>query len=231
VVNITIDGSTELSFTEDVGKRYESYGWHVQSVDDVTGSLDALNQAVENAQGVKDKPSIIKVKTAIGYGSQKEGTGKVHGSPLGAEDIANVKTKFGFDPSKSFVIDDDVKNVYKSAVETAEKKCIEWNEMYQQYKEKYPEKVEEIERRFRGEIPSNLEFPKEVKDLATRQHSNLCLNAIAPDVPELIGGSADLTPSNLTALKCSGDFQKDTPAGRYIRFGVREHGMASICNG
>jgi len=231
--NITIDGSTDLSFTEDVGKRYESYGWHVQTVDDVTGSLDALNDAVANAQAMKDKPSIIKVKTAIGYGSKKEGSHSVHGAPLGAEDLAYVKTKFGLDPTKSFSVDDDVKSVYKSAVEKSEQLCTKWDEMFQEYKTKFPDKAEEIERRFLGEIPSGLDdkFPKEIKDLATRQHSNLCLNAIAPELPELIGGSADLTPSNLTALKCSGDFQKDTPSGRYIRFGVREHGMVSVCNG
>jgi len=231
--NITIDGSTDLSFTEDVGKRFESYGWHVQTVDDITGSLDALKKAVAVAQEMKDKPSIIKVKTMIGYGSKKEGSHTVHGAPLGGEDMAQVKSKFGFDPNKHFIIDEDVQSFYKSAVEKSEKKCKDWEGLYQEYKEKFPAKAEEIERRFRHEIPTVLDdlLPTEVKDLATRQHSNLCLNAIAPDLPELIGGSADLTPSNLTALKCSGDFQKDTPSGRYIRFGVREHAMAAISNG
>lgn len=231
--NITIDGSTDLSFTEDVAKRFESYGWHVQTVDDVTGSLDVLNNAVTMAQGTKDKPSLIKVKTTIGYGSGKAGSHTVHGAPLGGDDMAQVKTKFGFDPTQNFAVDEDVKTFYKSAVEKSEKLCTEWEVLFQEYKDKFPDKADEIERRFRNEMPSGFEdkLPSEVKDLATRQHSNLCLNAIAPDLPELIGGSADLTPSNLTALKCSGDFQKDTPSGRYIRFGVREHAMAAISNG
>lgn len=235
---ITIDGHTDLSFSEDVGKRYEAYGWQVLTVDDVAGGIKSLRDAVNTAKAETDKPTIIKISTVIGYGSpSKANTHAAHGAPLGPEDLAGTKEFYGLDPTKSFQIDDDVKAAYATSTEAGETKKKEWDAMYAKYKEANPEKAAELERRFSGKLPDGIadKLPKfeigKDKDKATRQFSNLCLNAIAGDLPELIGGSADLTPSNLTALKCSGDFQKDTPAGRYLRFGVREHGMSSICNG
>jgi len=235
---ITIDGSTDLSFTEDVNKRYESYGWHVQTVGDVANGLNDLRAAVEAAKAVTDKPSIIKIRTAIGYGSPaKEGKSAAHGAPIGADELAITKKAYGLDPDKSFQIDADVQEVYTARTKAVEAKKAEWDALFAKYKAVHPAKAAEIERRFNREVGAETldKLPTFVagkdKDLATRKYSELCLNALAGDLPELMGGSADLTPSNLTALKCSGDFQKATPGGRYLRFGVREHGMAAICNG
>jgi len=235
---ITIDGSTDLSFTEDVSTRYKAYGWDVQTVDDVANGLNDLRSAIEAAKAVTDKPSIIKIRTAIGFGSPtKQGKASAHGAPLGADDLANAKQAFGLDPEKSFQVGDDVQEVYTARTKAVETKKAEWDATFAKYKAAHPAKAAEIERRFKHEVSAEAldKLPTFVagkdKDLATRKFSELCLNSVAGELPELMGGSADLTPSNLTALKCSGDFQKDTPAGRYLRFGVREHGMAAICNG
>lgn len=234
---ITIDGSTDLSFTENVNARYESYGWHVQTVHDVAGGLDELRTAVKNAQSVTDKPSIIKIRTAIGYGSSKENSHAAHGAPLGKDCLAETKKKYGLDPTKMFYVEDSVLEFYKKRTSVCEEKRAAWDELYKKYAAAHPEKAAELERRFSHKVPEDVfsklptfEIGKD-KDEASRKYSNYCLNAVAPELPELMGGSADLTPSNLTALKCSGDFQKDTPIGRYLRFGVREHAMAAICNG
>eukprot|EP00586_Coscinodiscus_wailesii_P014105 CAMPEP_0172506676 /NCGR_PEP_ID=MMETSP1066-20121228/197222_1 /TAXON_ID=671091 /ORGANISM="Coscinodiscus wailesii, Strain CCMP2513" /LENGTH=601 /DNA_ID=CAMNT_0013283813 /DNA_START=228 /DNA_END=2029 /DNA_ORIENTATION=- len=238
---ITIDGPTSLSFTEDVGKRYEAYGWHVQSVSDVGDNLESLRHAVAEAKSVKDKPSLIKIKTVIGHGSTNEGSHKTHGAPLGEADLQQAKTRFGLDPNASFQIAEDVKSFYESKVSKAADAHAEWKMMFQKYESKHPIKAKELKDRFSHTFSGDADtglfshlplFKHGVdKDLATRKMSSHTLNALAPHLPSLIGGSADLTPSNLTSLTCSADFQKDTPDSRYIRFGVREHGMAAICNG
>lgn len=235
---ITIDGSTELSFTEDVLKRYEAYGWHTQTVSDVSHGIDDLRQAVKNAQAEMDRPSIIKVKTVIGYGSpSKAGTESAHGAPLGPEDLAGAKEFFGLDPTKSFQIDDDVRAEYAKSTAAGEAQKAEWDAIYALYKAAHPANAAELERRLSYELPADImdklprfTFGKD-KDEATRKFSEKCINAVAPSLSEFVGGSADLTPSNLTYIKSSGDFQKSTPAGRYFRFGVREHGMCAITNG
>ena len=234
---ITIDGSTDLSFTEDVGKRYESYGWHVLTVEDVELNLKGLREAVATAQSVTDKPTLIKIRTTIGYGSLNEGSASTHGAPLKPDDLSQAKTvRYGL-PDEAFSVVNDVKDFYANRSKEVEEKCNAWEQLYASYKEANPEKAAELERRFNHEVPAaamdalpGFEFGKD-KAKATRQYSQGCIGAIAPIMPELMGGSADLTPSNLTALACSGDFQKATPQGRYLRFGVREHGMAAICNG
>ncbi len=233
--HITIDGDTKLSFTEDVNMRYQSYGWHVQTVDDVN-NLDSLREAINNAKQEVDRPSIIKIRTVIGQGSGKEGKHDVHGAPLGAADLANVKTKFGFNPAESFAVPTDVYDHYRSRGNNGP--CEEaWNKLFAAYTAKYPELAVEYNRIMKNEMIPNWKSQLPVyshtdnKAVATRSRSEEVLNCIAKIYPEIIGGSADLTPSNLTSLKCSSDFQKATPAGRYIRFGVREHGMAAICNG
>jgi len=235
---ITIDGDTNLSFSEDVVKRFEAYGWHTQTVGDVASGIEDLREAVKNAQCVTNKPSIIKVRTAIGYGSpSKEGTAGAHGAPLGEDDLAGAKKFFGLDPNKSFHIDNDVKQVYAESTAKGEAKRNEWMTMFAEYEVKHTGKADELKRRFARELPADVllklptfEYGKD-KALATRKYSEQCLNALADNLPEIMGGSADLTPSNLTALKNSGDFQKDSPEGRYMRYGVREHAMAAISNG
>ena len=235
---ITIDGSTDLSFTEDVLMRYDAYGWHTQTVGDVANGIEDLREAVKKAQLETGRPSMIKIKTAIGYGSpSKQGLASAHGAPLGEADLAGAKTFYGLDPTAKFQIDEDVTAEYSAASAAGEVKRQTWESMFEAYSAAHPDKVAELKRRFAHELPEGVldKLPSfqvgTDKDMATRKFSEGCINAIAPDLQELVGGSADLTPSNLTYIKTSGDFQKDTPQGRYFRFGVREHGMAAICNG
>jgi transketolase len=236
--DITIDGSTDLSFTEDVVMRYNAYGWHTQTVGDVADGISDLRTAIANAKVENERPSIIKIKTAIGFGSpSKQGLASAHGAPLGLDDLAGAKTFYGLDPSKSFHVDADVQAEFSMATLAGENKKTEWETMFAEYSKAHPDKAAELNRRFGHELPAGImdKLPKftvgEDKDLATRKFSEDCINSVALDMQELVGGSADLTPSNLTNIKSSGDFQKDTPQGRYFRFGVREHGMSSICNG
>lgn len=234
--HISIDGDTSVSFTEDVGKRFEAYGWHVQAVPDGDTNLDAIAQAIEAAKAVTDKPSLIKVRTTIGYGSpNKANTAGVHGAALGTEEIEATRKNLGWE-HEPFVVPDDVLNHFRKAVERGAQLEQDWNQKVAEYKSKYPEEAAEFERITSGKLPEGWEkclptYTPEDKALATRQTSEKTLNAIAPVVPELIGGSADLTHSNLTLLKGFGDFQKGSYQNRNLRFGVREHGMGAICNG
>lgn len=234
--NITIDGDTSVSFTEDVGKRYEAYGWQVLSVEDGnTTDISELVKAINEAKACTDKPTIIKVRTTIGYGAAKEGTAKVHGAPLGDDDIKAVKAKFGLSEEK-FHIASEVSKHMGECKTRGEKLVNEWNTKMDEYKKAFPEKAAELERRIKGELPAGWEkklpsWTTADKALASRQSSQKVLNACAEAIPEIVGGSADLTGSNLTFLECSKDFQATQYDGRYFRFGVREHGMAAICNG
>jgi transketolase len=234
--HITIDGGTELSFTEDVLKRYEAYGWHVQHVADGNNDVAGIEAAIRAAQAVTDKPSIIKITTTIGFGSEKQGKEEVHGAPLGAADLKHVKKAFGWDPEQSFVVPDEARAYYTAAGHAAAAAEAAWQRTLAGYRAAHPELAAEFERRMAGALPAGWQakLPRwkgTDKADATRNLSGAVLNALAPVLPELMGGSADLTPSNKTQLKCSGDFQRATPAGRYIRFGVREHAMAAACNG
>lgn len=236
--DITIDGATTLSFTEDVQKRYEAYGWHVQQVTDVVTQLDDLRTAIQKAQQTTDKPSMIAIKTKIGYGSpSKEGTHGAHGAPLGKEDLAGTKENYGLPKDKMFYVSQEVQTVFDDAAAKNNTVVEEWNALYAKYTAAHPDKAAEIERRMAGTLPEGFtdKFPKFTigvdKDLATRQMSQKCLDGLCPTMPELMGGSADLTPSNLTHFDGAVDYQKATPEGRYIRFGVREHAMGALCNG
>jgi len=234
---ITIDGNTNLSFTENVSMRYESYGWHVQTVLDVN-NLSSLSKAIEAAKAEQGRPSLIKIHTIIGFGSSKEGTGGVHGAPLGASDLSAVKKKFGFDPLQSFNIPSSVSEFYHSCGQRGAANCAQWDHLFSSYQAKYPKEGSELVRRIAGILPDgwidNLpENPASGgKVAATRNYSGAVLNAVANHCPELVGGSADLSGSNCTFLDISPkSFQKDTPDSRYIHFGVREHAMTAICNG
>lgn len=233
--HITIDGSTDLSFTEDVLARYAAYGWHTQHVPSGDADLAGLAAAIEAAKAETGRPSIIKVTTVIGFGSKNQGKEKVHGAPLGDEDISAIKTKFGFDPEEKFAVGDDVYAHYRGCGERGTAAEAEWNALFASYASAYPAEAAEFTRRMSGGLPDGWKdklptFPAGTKK-ATREHSETVINAIAGALPELMGGSADLTPSNKTLIKISHDFQKATPEGRYIRFGVREHAMAAVCNG
>ncbi len=233
---ITIDGHTNLSFTEDVNARYEAYGWHVQTVSDGNTNPDAIEAAIKAAKAVTDKPSLIKIATTIGLGSKHANTHTAHGAPLGADDIINVKKLYGFNPEEHFSVEPAVKAYYEAAGAAGTAANQAWKATFDAYAAKYPTEASEIKRRFEGRLPEGWKdlLPRGKVDgpaQASRNHSGGVLNALKMAMPELIGGSADLTPSNMTALKGVGDFQKATPAGRYLRFGVREHAMAAICNG
>lgn len=232
---ITIDGHTDISFTEDVQKRYEAYNWQVIVVDDGNYDHEAINKAVAEAKKETNRPTLIKIRTIIGLGSKIENTHSVHGAPLKADDLAATKEKFGLKGDEMFYVPEQVKQYYDKTASGAELES-KWDAAFAAYKAAYPELAAEYERRFAGKLPADWKknfpvyTPKD-KALATRQFSEIALNATAAALPEIVGGSADLTPSNLTKLTMSGDFQKDTPIGRYIRFGVREHAMAAISNG
>ncbi|MEB3212128.1 MAG: transketolase [Leptolyngbyaceae bacterium] len=234
--HISIDGSTDISFTEDVSKRFEAYGWHVLHVPDGNTDLDGIKKAIEEAKSVTDKPTMIKVTTTIGYGSpNKSGTAGVHGAALGTEEIEVTRKALNWD-YEPFVIPDDALAHFRKAVERGASYEAEWNEALAMYKTKYAAEATEFERMLSGELPEGWadalpSYDAEGKALATRKHSEITLNALAPVLPELIGGSADLTHSNLTELKNSGDFLKGQYENRNLRFGVREHGMGAICNG
>eukprot|EP00730_Choanoeca_flexa_P000139 TRINITY_DN10062_c0_g1_i2.p1 TRINITY_DN10062_c0_g1~~TRINITY_DN10062_c0_g1_i2.p1 ORF type:complete len:684 (+),score=235.73 TRINITY_DN10062_c0_g1_i2:65-2116(+) len=235
---ITIDGATSLSFGEDVLKRYEAYGWHTSSVADGNNEAgEDLLSKIEAAKAVTDRPSIIKVRTIIGIGSAKEGTEKVHGSPLGDEDLANVKKKYGFNPDDKFVVADDVYKFYRERAEEGKQAEAKWNELFDSYKKEFPDLADEFTRRMAGELDADWAkdlptYTPESKTEATRKYSAHALKEVVASLPEVVGGSADLTPSNNTKVEGNKlDYSPETPEGRYIRFGVREHAMAAICNG
>jgi transketolase len=234
--HISIDGSTDISFTEDVAKRFEAYGWHVQHVQDGNKDLQAIHKAIEAAKAVTDKPSFIKVTTTIGYGSpNKANTGDAHGSPLGKDEIKLTRDNLGWQFAE-FEIPQDALNHFRKALERGANLETEWNNTFADYKAKYSEDAAEFERYLSGKLPEGWDkalptYTPEDKAVATRKTSEATINAIAKVIPELIGGSADLTHSNNTYMKVSGDFQKGQYQNRNLRFGVREHGMGAICNG
>ncbi|MGQ4647482.1 transketolase [Lyngbya aestuarii] len=234
--HISIDGSTDLSFTEDVGKRFEAYGWHVQHVPDGNTNLEAIEQAIKAAKAVTDKPSLIKVTTIIGYGSpNKANSHDVHGAALGGDEVKATRENMGW-KYPEFEVPEDALSHFRKAVDRGAQYEQEWNSLFTRYKAEYSEEAAVLERMLSGKLPEGWEkalptyTPKDKKD-ATRNQSGATLNAIAGVLPELIGGSADLAPSNKTLLKSSQDFQKGHYENRNLRFGVREHGMGAICNG
>lgn len=233
---ISIDGHTEISFTEDVCARYEAMGWHVQHVKDGNHDLDALRNALETAKSVTDKPSLIKVSTLIGYGSpNKADSHDVHGAPLGAAETAATREALNWPYGEFEVPEEAYAEFAKSGARGAEAHTA-WDEVAAKYAAQYPEEWAEFESIATGKLPANWaeklpKFTSEDKGLATRLHSQTMLNALAPNLPGLIGGSADLAPSNMTLMKMFGDFQKNSPAERNLRFGVREHAMGAISNG
>lgn len=234
--HISIDGSTDLAFTEDVAKRFEAYGWHIQIIENGDTDLDAIQQAIETAKSVTDKPSLIKVYTTIGYGSPNHaGTHDIHSDPLGPDEVKATRENLGWN-HEPFVIPEDALNHWRKAIDRGAKIEEEWNQLFASYKEKYPEEARTLDRMHEAELPEGWDkvlptYKPEDKADATRNHSGKILNALADVFPELIGGSADLAPSNKTLLKSSGDFQKGQYANRNLRFGVREHGMGAIANG
>ena len=230
---ISLDGPTELSFTEDTYKRYEAYNWHVQRVKD-GNDLDALEKAIENAKAETGRPSFIGVRTVIGYGSPRAGTSKVHGEAMGPADAAATKKFFGFPEDKSFYVPDDALSNWRKAGERGAALESDWKALFERYRKEFPDVAAEFERTQRGELKAGWEksipsFSTD-KPIATRNAGNEVLNAIATAVPELFGGAADLTASTKTIFKPGANFHVD-PAGRNVFFGVRELSMCAEVNG
>ena len=233
--HITIEGDTDLAFDENVSKRFEAYGWHVQNLPDIN-DLEAIQVAIKNAKNETTKPSLIKVRSIIGYGSpNKENTAAAHGSPLGKDEVRLVKENFGFDPDKSFIIPKEVADFYHQAGKKSAKNEAEWNELYKNYKKRHPELAKEYEDITAGKLPEGWEKKLPIfeagEDLATRKASGKTLNAIAEYFPHLIGGSADLAPSTDTNLDNYKSFSAKNRDGRNFHFGIREHAMGAVLNG
>ena len=231
--NITIDGPTHISFTEDTRKRFEAYGWQVLEIDG--HDYNQINTAIAEAKKEKSKPSIIICKTIIGFGSpNRAGTSKAHGEPFPAEEIELMKEKLGLPKDKSFFVPDEISDLRAKTQEKGENLENQWNELWENYKNKNQEAAKELENSIKGEISKEaLDIPQfgSEKAIATRSASGAVLNHIAKYIPQLMGGSADLTPSNNTLPAGEESFSPENPKGRYIRYGVREHGMAAIMNG
>jgi transketolase len=233
--HISIDGSTDLAFTEDRTARFEAYGWHVQKVVD-GNDTSAVDQAIIAAKR-DPRPSLIACHTHIGYGlPTRQDTEKAHGEAPGQEELDGAKRNLGWPLEPKFFVPEDVLAFYRKVGKQGENLEKSWNLLLEKYGEQYPELASELERRLKGELPDAWQkdlpvFQADPKGMATRAASGKVINAMAPNLPELIGGSADLTPSNDTWIKGSLDFQHKTPEGRNFHFGVREHGMGGEING
>jgi transketolase len=247
---ISIEDDTNIAFTEDVAKRYEAYGWHVQTVDwKKTGQyvedIAELHAAIEAAKGETDQPSIIILKTIIGWPSPgKQNTGKIHGSALGADELAATKQVLGFDPEQHFAVADDVIAHTRASRERGAAAHAEWQRSFDAWAEANPERKALLDRLLAGELPADIEAALPVfepgKDVSTRAASGKVINALAAQLPELWGGSADLAESNLTTINDAASFIPEqwstheftgNPYGRVLHFGIREHAMAAIVNG
>ncbi len=233
--SISIEGSTDIAFTEDVGKRYEAYGWQVLRVED-GNDTDAIEAALKEARQETGKPSMIIVRTVIGYGAPaKQGTAAAHGAPLGAENVQAAKEFLHYYPDKSFYVPDEIREHMKELAALGQKAEEDWNKLWDSYQEHYPDLAAEWEAWHRPcrkeDLLDDKEFWHFEGDMATRSASGEILNRLIKKVPNLIGGSADLAPSNKTEIKNMGNFSARDYAGSNLHFGVREHAMAAIANG
>jgi transketolase len=248
---ITLSGTTSITFREDVGARFTAYGWHVQRVED-GNDLTAVDTALREAQRIVDRPSLLMVRTIIGFGApHKQGTFHAHGAPLGPDEVRAAKENLGWPVEPAFLIPDEARVHLRSAVERGARSEEQWRHRLEAYAAVFPDLGRELKWRLAGDLPPRWEadlptFVSDPKGLATRKASEATLLALAARLPDLVGGSADLDPSTLTALEGQGDFQPASvskegvqgavggvwgPAGRNVHFGVREHGMGAIVNG
>ena len=234
--HISIDGSTDLTFTENRAARFEAYGWHVQQVEDGT-DLQAIEQALTAARNEADRPSLIAVRTHIGYGSpNKQDTASAHGEPLGPDEVKRTKERLGWPLEPECFIPREALELFREALDRGKAWEAAWDDRFESYKRAYPELAQEWEQWMQTEPGENWSreiptFPEDSKGMATRVASGHVLNAVAPSLPNLIGGSADLAPSNKTLVKGKDTFQAGRYTGRNFHFGVREHGMGAVLNG
>ncbi|CAN5641959.1 transketolase [soil metagenome] len=232
--DISIDGPTSLSFSEDVPARFAAYGWHAERIDGHDSA--AIAAALNAAQAETSRPSLIACKTHIGFGSpNRQDTSKAHGEPLGVNEVRLAKERLGWPPDEHFYVPDEARAFTQASSTTGAAKQSAWNELFARYREAYPDLAAAFDSAMSGELPDgwdrDLPTFSADKPLATRTASGAVIDAVAPRLPTLLGGSADLTPSNNTLPKGEGSFTREDFSGRYIRFGVREHGMGSILNG
>ena len=249
--HISLAGATSLCFTEDVGKRFEAYGWHIRHVHD-GNDTEEVAKAIEEAQREHRRPSLILVRTHIGYGSpKKQDTFEAHGNPLGDDELVAAKKALSWGSTEKFYLPEDAVNFFRKVGEKGGKTQSEWNQKFEAYKNAFPKEAAQLQQMISGKLPENwkADLPKwkpEDKPLATRAAGGQALNALAKHIPNILGGSADLNPSTNTALKDMGDFQPPESggpssqgavggvwgyAGRNIAFGVREHAMGAAVNG
>ena len=233
---VSLAAKTDVTFTEDIVKRFEAYGWHVQFIDiDHGNDVETIDRAISEAKSVTDKPSFIAIRTHIGYGSPKQDSFKSHGEPLGPDDVKATKENLGWPLQPDFYVPDDVLAFYREVGSRGAQVQTEWQRAYDEWKRDNGDLAAQFERILRKEVPRSLPWPAITKqngdNLATREAGGMVMNAIAASLPELVGGSADLDPSTKTYLKDQGDFQPDEYAGRNIHFGVREHAMGAVNNG
>jgi len=235
---ITIEGSTDLAFTEDVARRFEGYGWAIQHVDDAN-DLDALNRALAAFQAEQERPTMIIVRSIIGYGAPtKQGSHSAHGEPLGVEEIRGAKRFYGWPEDQSFLVPDKVRSHFADLGIRGAEVRAEWDELFTGYSKEYPELADQLDRMQRRQLPEDWDadlpdYPADPKGAAGRDTNQKVLNIVAQRVPWLIGGSSDLAPSNKSRLtfEDAGDFQPDNRAGRNLHFGVREHAAGAVANG
>jgi transketolase len=235
--NITIEGETELAFSEDVATRFEGYGWNAIRVDDAN-DLAAIQRAIDSAKKTTDKPTIIVLKSVIGWGSpNKANTHGAHGAPLGADEVKLTKKFYGWPEDAQFLVPDEVREHFANGVGASGKAAREqWETKFAEYAKAFPKEAAELKTMWAGKLPEGWDkgiptFPADAKGLASRVSSGKVLNGLAPHLPWLIGGSADLAPSTMTLLEKTDSFSSHNYAGRNLHFGIREHGMAAVCNG
>jgi transketolase len=234
--HITIEGDTALTFSDDTGKRFEAYGWHVQHVADVN-DLTALNRTIDAAKAETSRPSLIVVRSHIGYGSpNKHDTAEAHGSALGVDEIKLTKQALGYPSQEPFYVAPDALKFWREAAKRRARSEDEWKRLYDAYKAAHPDLEKELQRRLRGDLPDGWEdalpvFTAKDGNVASRAASGVVINAIGKKIPELMGGSADLASSTNTIIKGEPSFSAENYAGRNFHFGIREHGMGSIMNG
>ena len=232
---ISLAAPTSVTFTEDVGKRFEAYGWHAVHIDEAhANDVDAIDKAVAQAQAETSKPSIILIHSTIGYASPRAGTFAAHGEPLGAENVAKTKDALGWPQEPAFLVPDDVAAFFAERKAAGAEQHAEWNNVYEDWKRANADLATQLERALAGKLPADLPWPTftaENGNVASRDAGGTVMNAIAKALPELVGGSADLDPSTKTNLKGFGDFQPGNYSGRNIHYGVREHAMAAATNG
>ena len=234
--HITIDGATELTFTDDTARRFEAYGWQVLRIGDVN-HLSQIDAAIDQARADTERPTLVVTRTHIGFGSpHKQDTSKAHGEPLGDEEIKLTKKNLGWLSLEPFFVPQPALERCRQALPRGKQLREAWEAKFAAYAKAFPQDAEELLRRLAGDLPAGWEnkvpvFTRDTGNVATRASSQAVLNALAPVIPELIGGSADLTPSNGTAIKSENNYNWENPAGRYIHSGIREHAMAAIMNG